>query len=53
MLQMPRKAESFSSLSRIFRNDVHLEKNEQNDTSLMLQYFSNKFIYIYRGPAEC
>lgn len=27
--QMPLKAESFSSLSRMFRNDVHLQKDNQ------------------------
>lgn len=27
--QMPLKAESFSSLSLIFRNDVHLQKDNQ------------------------
>ena len=30
MLQIPRKAESFSSLSRMFRNDVHLKGEEFN-----------------------
>ena len=29
MLHMPRKAESFSSLSRMFRNDMHLLENMQ------------------------
>ena len=32
MAQMPRNAESFSSLSRIFLNDVHLQYTVKNNT---------------------
>lgn len=35
MLQIPLKAESFSSLSRIFRNEVHLKNDSIEDQQCM------------------
>ena len=57
MLQIPRKAESFSSLSRMFRNDVHLKvKNlhTQNDQFSLFPDFSRiKFPFSHPFILHC